>query len=304
MQISINNVRKKFKSFEALKGIEIDISKKECIGIIGPNGAGKTTLLKIITGIIDPTNGDVTINGNPVLKEQNNIGYLPQYPKFHDWMNVYDVLEFYAKLSGIKSNEIESTIDEMLELVKLTEFKHKNANRMSGGMKQRLGIAQAMINKPKLVILDEPVSSLDPLGRREVLNLIKSIKDDATIIFSTHILSDAEEVCDRFCLLKQGTLLDDFYVEDKIASKTDNIVSIEVVSGLEEWESKINSLPFVKNYSKLKNTFHIEITDSNYETKNHLLKSLVEARVDFSQIEFSTFSLEKYFLEMVGDSDV
>ncbi len=304
MKIKIDNVFKNYGKHEVLKGINLTVDEVECIGIIGLNGAGKTTLLKILTGILGTNKGIVTVNGNSVLREQNNIGYLPQYPKFHDWMNAIDVLKLYARLSGIKEGEINELCAKTLRTVNLEGYENKKVNSFSGGMKQRLGIAQAIIHNPKIIILDEPVSSLDPVGRREVLNLIKKIKKDTTVIFSTHILGDAEEVCDRFCLIKRGRIIDDFYLVDKYSDKSANIISIELLSNASEWKEFIAIQEYVKNVTESENSVQIEVVVNNERIKKIVTESLWKHNVIFSCIRYTNFSLEKYFIDMVGETNV
>ncbi len=303
MKIKIDNVFKNYGKHEVLKGINLTVEEVECIGIIGLNGAGKTTLLKILTGILGTNKGVVTVDGNCVLKEQNNIGYLPQYPKFHDWMNAMDVLKLYARLSGIKESDINELCAKTLRVVNLEGYENRKVNSFSGGMKQRLGIAQAIIHNPKIIILDEPVSSLDPVGRREVLDLIKKIKKKTTVIFSTHILGDAEEVCDRFCLIKRGEIIDDFYISDKYSDKSANIISIELLSNASEWIEYIVTQEYVKNVTRSENSMQIEVVENNEKIKKLVTESLWEHKVLFSCIRYTKFSLEKYFIDMVGETN-
>ena len=145
------------------------------------------------------------MNGKNISKMKKEIGYLPQYPNFFNWMTAKETLMFMGQLSGLKKEVLANSIPEILTKVGLGGKENSKVGTFSGGMKQRLGIAQALLHKPSLIVMDEPVSALDPVGRREVLNLIEEIKKDTTILLSTHILSDAEEICERFVIIKDGT---------------------------------------------------------------------------------------------------
>lgn len=209
MKLEIKNVTKSFKGKIAVNNFSMELQAGECVGLIGPNGAGKSTLIKVISDITNPTAGEVLLNGIKISKMKSEIGYLPQYPNFFHWMTARETLTFMGQLSGLKKEELSKSIPKMLEKVGLKEEENAKVSTFSGGMKQRLGIAQALLHKPSLIVMDEPVSALDPIGRREVLNLIKEIKKDTTILLSTHILSDAEEICERFVIIKDGTKIED-----------------------------------------------------------------------------------------------
>ncbi|TKI92149.1 ABC transporter ATP-binding protein, partial [Bacillus wiedmannii] len=209
MKLEIRNVTKSFKGKIAVNTFSMELQSGECVGLIGPNGAGKSTLIKVISDIINPDVGEVLLNGIKISKMKREIGYLPQYPNFFHWMTARETLMFMGQLSGVKKEVLSKSIPEILEKVGLSGEEDSKVSTFSGGMKQRLGIAQALLHKPALIVMDEPVSALDPIGRREVLNLIEEIKKDTTILLSTHILSDAEEICERFVMIKDGTKIED-----------------------------------------------------------------------------------------------
>src|SRR5512146_3072184 len=193
----------------ALRPLTLTVPEGEVFGYLGPNGAGKTTTLKLLMGLIFPTAGSARILGfewrDPRVK--SHIGFLPEQPYFYDYLTAGELLDYYAQLSGVPARERRSRIEAVLGRVGLPEARSLQLRKFSKGMLQRVGIAQAIIHDPKLVFLDEPMSGLDPVGRREVRDLIESLKDvGKTVFYSTHILSDAEALCDRVAVLHHGEL--------------------------------------------------------------------------------------------------
>lgn len=204
MLIQVKDLQKKFKDYSAVKGITFQVNKGRCIGLLGPNGAGKTTTLQMLAGLLTPTKGEIIYSGTKDCRRY--IGFLPQHPAFFRWMTPIEFLQFVGKLSDIPKNHLKQRITEVLQFVHLTDVRNKKIGGFSGGMKQRLGLAQALLHEPELLILDEPVSALDPEGRRDVLTIIEKLKESMTILFSTHVLHDAEQVCDDIIMLKQGEI--------------------------------------------------------------------------------------------------
>ncbi len=223
--VAIKELVKNYGQAKIIQNVNFQIEEGECAALLGPNGAGKTTIIKMLTGIIRPTDGEILLNGQGVAETKHLIGYLPQHPTFYPWMTGKELLEFMGGLSQIDSNVLKQRIDEVLALVGLKGSEGKRISTYSGGMKQRLGIAQAIIHKPRFLIMDEPVSALDPLGRREVIDLMKEIKKETTILFSTHILKDAEELCDRICILHQGKMLANDSIENLLLVNQEPVLS-------------------------------------------------------------------------------
>jgi ABC-2 type transport system ATP-binding protein len=193
----------------ALRPLTLAVEQGEIFGYLGPNGAGKTTTLKLLMGLVFPTGGSARILGMPVddprMKAQ--IGFLPEQPYFYDYLTASELLNYYAQLSGVPGAERKRRVESVLARVGMAEAGRVQLRKFSKGMLQRVGIAQAIVHDPKVVFLDEPMSGLDPIGRREVRDLIQSLKDDGkTVFFSTHILSDAEALCDRVAVLHKGEL--------------------------------------------------------------------------------------------------
>jgi ABC-2 type transport system ATP-binding protein len=192
----------------ALQSLDLEVNEGEIFGLIGPNGAGKTTTFKLIFGLLRPTGGTVTFRGEPLsAAARAEIGFLPEQPYFYDYLTVSETLSLFARLYGIDASRRARRVAEVIEEVRLTEKVRAHLRSLSKGTLQRVGVAQAILNHPRLVVLDEPMSGLDPAGRRHMRELIQSLRDGgATVIFSSHILPDAEALCDRVGILTQGRM--------------------------------------------------------------------------------------------------
>lgn len=298
MKLEIKNVTKSFKGKIAVNTFSMELQSGECVGLIGPNGAGKSTLIKVISDITNPTAGEVLLNGIKISKMKSEIGYLPQYPNFFHWMTARETLTFMGQLSGLKKEELSKSIPKMLEKVGLKGEENTKVSTFSGGMKQRLGIAQALLHKPSLIVMDEPVSALDPIGRREVLNLIEEIKKDTTILLSTHILSDAEEICERFVMIKDGTKIEDTTITELLHRNSENKLIIEITAKDREWIDVVKNLPYVKDVEVigLKVKVKVESIEIN---KIMLLQNAMQHKVDIVKFEMSNDTLEEIFLKLV-----
>ena len=205
--LRITDLHKSFGDKQVLKGLSIAVPQHSIYGFIGKNGAGKTTAMKTVLGLLKADSGDITVNGERAAYGQTStnryIGYLPDVPEFYSFMSAPEYLSFCGEITGMKSAESRERSKELLALVGLSEEKHR-IKGFSRGMKQRLGIAQALLGRPKLLICDEPTSALDPVGRKEILDILLSLRDQTTVLFSTHILSDVERICTDVALLDNG----------------------------------------------------------------------------------------------------
>ncbi len=193
----------------ALRPLHLSVEEGEVFGFLGPNGAGKTTTLKLLMGLVFPTRGSARILGMDLddPRVQAQIGFLPEQPYFYDYLTAQEMLAYYAQLSGIPAKERTARVEQMLGRVGLQDAARLQLRKFSKGMLQRVGLAQAILHDPKVVFLDEPMSGLDPMGRREVRDLIQQLRSEGkTVFFSTHILSDAEALCDRVAVIHQGAL--------------------------------------------------------------------------------------------------
>lgn len=207
--LEVHQLYKSFGNHEVLNGLNMDVPEHSIFGFVGQNGAGKTTTMKMILGLLKPDSGSITVCGEKVAygetKTNRNIGFLPDVPEFYGYMRPIEYLKLCGEITGLTKVETRLKSEELLSLVGLKGEK-KKIGGFSRGMKQRLGIAQALLNEPKLLICDEPTSALDPIGRKEILDILLAVKGKTTVVFSTHILSDVERVCDRIAVLHKGRL--------------------------------------------------------------------------------------------------
>jgi ABC-2 type transport system ATP-binding protein len=218
------------KASTVLTDVSLRVRQGEIFGFLGHNGAGKTTTMKILLGLLRATSGKVELLGAPAgeVDAHARIGYLPESPYFYDYLTAEEFLTFYGKLAKLSAGSIRSRVPELLKRVGLDEARHRQLRKFSKGMLQRIGLAQAMVHDPELIILDEPMSGLDPMGRKEVRDLILSLRDQGkTVFFSTHILSDVEMICDSVGILARGRMLSQGRVEDLVGEQGAH--SIEVV---------------------------------------------------------------------------
>ncbi|MBD8033058.1 MULTISPECIES: ABC transporter ATP-binding protein [Solibacillus] len=299
MKLEIKNVTKKFKSKTAVNNFSMVVEHGQCVGLIGPNGAGKSTLIKIISDILYADKGEVLLDGKKISNMKREIGYLPQYPDFFHWMTAKETLFFMGQLSGISKEKLIDEVPAILTKVGLINEQNEKVQTFSGGMKQRLGIAQTLLHKPSFIVMDEPVSALDPIGRREVLNLIQEIKHDTTILLSTHILGDAEEICERFVIMKQGKKIEDTTINKLITNNQESVVHLEIASSDLKWVELIEKLPYVKNVELIGKRAKVRL-DNVQLNKNRLLRDALESNIDIVKFEVgSSDTLEEIFLKMV-----
>lgn len=232
-QIEIKNISKSYGKKIVLNNLNLSLDKG-VYGLLGPNGAGKTTLISIIVNILKADSGEVYFEGEPIRKlgkeYYNNIGYLPQYPRFYSNYTAQEFLEYMAVIKGLNKRKAKERIDELFEFVNLQDDRRKKVGAYSGGMRQRLGIAQALINNPKLLILDEPTAGLDPKERIRFRNLISRVSDDKTVILATHIVQDIESIARQVVLINNGKIICNDTPEALVESVSDKV-----------WQFKINS---------------------------------------------------------------
>ena len=215
--LTVENIDKTFRvgfwreRVEAVRDVSFEVREGEIFGIVGPNGAGKTTTMKVMTHLIFPDAGEVQLFGKPTshTESRRRLGYLPEEPYFYGHLSATEMLQYYGALHGMSRRTIDDRVDDLLELVGLADVPNQPLREFSKGMRQRAGIAQALVNDPDLVILDEPQSGLDPVGRKEVRDLIFRLRDQGkTVVFSSHILVDVEAVCDRVGVMDEGEMVE------------------------------------------------------------------------------------------------
>ncbi|MBT2691037.1 ABC transporter ATP-binding protein [Bacillus sp. ISL-47] len=296
--VSINGLMKRFQEQEVIKGLNFELTEGKCVALLGANGAGKTTTLKMLSGLMKPDSGTIVFEGAEKGDFRSLIGYLPQYPVFYDWMTGREFLEYTGKLAGLSNKEAKGRAQGLLELVGIAEAKNRRIGKYSGGMKQRLGIAQAIIHRPKLVMLDEPVSALDPFGRREVLELMEQLKKETTILFSTHILNDAEEVCDEILFLHNGKLVEAgtmSQLKDKHQQAKIDLVFKENTSRYAEELSALYPVTSLKINGEKASLFVEDVEGA----KKLFLTEITSRNLPLIKFEISRTSLEDVFMKVV-----
>ena len=249
--IHIENLHKSFrlgfipKTKKILKGISLSVNQGEIFGYLGPNGAGKTTTIKCILGLIFPNQGEIELFGHHhlSLKARAQIGFLPENPYFYDHLTASEFLYFYSQLFLIKKNEREKKIKNLIRVVGLEESANLQLRKFSRGMMQRIGLAQALLNEPSLVILDEPLGGLDPIGRKEIRDIIVCLKEEGkTVFLSSHILQDIEMICDRVAIIVNGEIINQGALQDLISEKI--LFTEIVISGVDIKELENMGEPF------------------------------------------------------------
>lgn len=298
-KLKIQGLKKKYNGKIVIKGINLTINNKECVALIGPNGAGKTTIINMIVQILTPDEGQITLNGQDAKLVREKIGFLPQYPEFYGWMTAVECLRFMGKLSNMEKNDVETRILEVLLLVGLADKAKKKISTYSGGMRQRLGIAQAILHRPELLILDEPVSALDPIGRREIIQLLENLKKEITILFSTHILKDAEEICDRIAIIKEGELVTDKTVTQLLQEESSSIFDVEFIGDSDAWQQILIQNEFIEKIEKIGTVYQVYSTDRK-ACSEAILKTLLQINGELIRVENRHQNLEEIFVEKVG----
>lgn len=295
--ITVEKLHKTIKKRKILSDVTFSVAQGECIGLLGPNGAGKTTLIKCMTGVLHYEQGEITFHSKPISQHKQDIGYLSQHTDFKPWMSCGESLRFFGKLSGLDAAVLQKAIPAVLEEVGLKDKEGYKVEQLSGGMKQRLGIAQAILHEPQLLILDEPVSALDPIGRSEVKKLIARLKKRTTIIISTHILDDASEFCDRYIVIKNGVISGTIDSQLQHADRTQVLVKtakIPPVSGIWPGDG-------VAHIDRLSPTAFL-LTGTGQLDLKKVVHDLDAQELDVTSIEFYEKGIEEIFLEMVSDT--
>jgi ABC-2 type transport system ATP-binding protein len=310
--IQFKGVSKKYKDLLALDDVSFDIKQGEIFGYIGPNGAGKTTSIKILVGLLRNYEGAVFIKNIPINESKENIhkfiGYLPQDAAFQEWRTVDHALKTFGKLSGLKGIQLEKRIIEVLTTVNLLNFRNKKIAQLSGGMQQKLLFAQAILNKPEILILDEPLSGLDPTSRYQIKNMIKKFaQKDVTILFSSHILSDVQDFADKIGILNHGKLLKVGSPEE-LQQKLDisHVIEIEYKEK-SPFLSDLDKYPFIIsiNNTQKKNIQQIQL-DVNRDIEssiNTLLKEIINQKVYVRGFNLLKPNLEDVYLKYIKDDD-
>ncbi len=301
--IVTSGLTKLYGDTRALDGVDLMVEEGSIFGFLGPNGAGKTTMLRMLTGLSRPTSGTVQVLGHDVAStggaSNAQLGFLPDVPGFYEWMTGAEFLRFAGTLFGLERDVLESRVAMLLDLAGLTGVPTRIGG-YSRGMKQRLGVAQALINAPKLLLLDEPTSALDPIGRRDVLDMLASLRGRTTVFFSTHILSDVERVCDTVAILDHGNIAARATIAELKAQYGAQKVVLEVTGGADDLADDLSGQQWAAAVVRGAGGI-IEITVKDLGSAQQRIPALVAARgIGLSRLEAAEMSLEEVFVELVG----
>lgn len=302
--LELNNVCKSFGELEVIKDLSFSVAEHTVFGFIGKNGAGKTTTMKMILGFLAQDSGEIRVCGEKAVygntRTNRHIGYLPDVPEFYGYMNPKEYLRLCGEITGLKKEAVTAKSKELLALVGLDGVNRK-IRGFSRGMKQRLGIAQALLNEPKLLICDEPTSALDPVGRKEILDILSVAREKTTIVFSTHILSDVERICDSIGVLNQGKLVLQGTVAEIKNHYREDVIQLEVPPKADAGKlaEDLKKLAFASAVNTNGSKIDIKVTDAE-KSGPAILAYLVKENVPLLRYEILEPSLENVFLEVVG----
>ena len=316
--ITVSDLTKRYARHTAVDHISFEVHKGQIVGFLGPNGAGKTTTMRMLTCFLPPTSGGATVAGFDVLEQsmdvKKRIGYLPEAPPLYPEMRTGEYLNFVGKLKGLTGTELRNRVDFVLDRCAIADVKDKLLGKLSKGYRQRVGLAQAIVHNPDVLILDEPTSGLDPKQINETRELIRSLAGDHTIILSTHILPEVEQTCEQVIIINKGKLVATDSVNNlqNRARGTESLL-VEVAGRNKELDPAIArerlervsgvSRVIFKNKRENRSLFEVE-TRKGSTIRGDLARAVVEAGWDLNELRSSAVSLEEVFLQLTGDTAV
>ena len=295
--IQTNQLRKVFGDYAAVKGLTLQVRQGEVFGFLGPNGAGKTTSMKMLLGLIASTSGEASLLGKPIGDQEamRRVGFLPEHFRFQEWLSADEFLLLHGQLLGMKKDDLQQRRAELLERVGLTPFRNKQLRTFSKGMLQRVGLAQALLNRPALVFLDEPTSGLDPVGRRLVRDVIREVRAQGTSVFlNSHLLSEIEVTCDRVAFIQHGEVVRVLELATLSSDQTSVTIRVsnlaaESLNGLSQWGREI----------QMDGEF-VHMIISSDMVLPEVTRYLVAQNAEVYSITPNRMSLEDIFIETVG----
>jgi ABC-2 type transport system ATP-binding protein len=306
-EVSTRGLTKRYRLDVALDDLDLDVPAGCVFGFLGPNGAGKTTTLRLLTGLARPTAGSATVagidatTGGRALAER--IGALDQDPRYYGWMTGRELLTFVGRLHGLDGVPLRARVEEVLETIGLVDAANRRIGAYSGGMRQRLGIGQAMLPRPAVLFLDEPVSSLDPAGRRDVLELIGRLRGTCTVFMSTHILNDVERVCDRVGILDHGRLVTEAPMHELLASHARPILELDPEpdqdAAVAALAATVRGQAWTRDVRVEHGLIRVFVTDAE-RAAAEVLPLVVTSGVRLARFERVRPTLEEVFLALVG----
>lgn len=307
LAIETRGLTKQFDRYIAVNDIDLQVAAGEVCGLIGPNGAGKTTLLRMLAAAEEPTTGEIYINGDrlqrdrshPMLKQR--IGFLPDDFPLYDELTVWDYLDYFARLYNLQQSHRRSRINSVLELVQLTNKRNSLISTLSRGMKQRLSLARTIIHEPLLLLLDEPVSGLDPIARMQFREIIKVLQQvGITVVISSHVLSDLAELCTWVGIMELGYLVESAPLQELYKRLSRQQIFLSVLgNNLEALISELKNFPWVENWAIIPETQQVCVDFSGSpEDAANLLRELVVAKIPLTEFHCAQEDLETIFLKM------
>ena len=305
--VVLYGVSKKFYNLLALDNVSFEINEGEIFGYIGPNGAGKTTTMKILVGLLNDFQGEVFVKGYRVPKQKDEVhkllGYLPQNVAFQEWRTVNHALKTFGRLSGVSKAEIENRISKILDLLSISEIRYKKISQLSGGTTRKVGLAQALLHDPELLILDEPLEGLDPLSRSQFKQIILNLKKrGTTILFSSHILSDVQDVADRIGIISKGQI-NHIGTLNELKSNFSMQKTVEILLSIDnkKWK-KIRFLKFVKEVEQTSPNrvlVRIEPEADEDQILNDIVQNIVKLDIRIKGIKLLSPSLDEIYLNYI-----
>jgi len=304
--IRIEGLQKTNGSLRALDGLTLSVSEGAIFGFLGPNGAGKTTTIRLLTGLAHPSGGQAWVAGAPIAESRKvarRIGYLPEEPASYTWMTPLEFLDHVGRLFGLTAAERKARSMELLEKAGLAQARKRRIAGFSRGMRQRLGLAQALVNRPEVLFLDEPVSALDPAGRKEVLEMIEGLRGQCTVFMSSHILADIERVCDTIGIINQGKLVVEANQQQLLERYVQPIFEMESsgdgTEAFKAWVLDLKSKPWVRAVSLEGLMARVTVRDIQVAERS-LLNDVVNRGLSLRRYEIVRPSLEDVFLLLVN----
>lgn len=309
--IQVKNVTKKYGNFTAVSNISFDIKEGEIVGFLGPNGAGKSTTMNMITGFIEPTEGEIIINGYDVLKKskkaREQIGYMPEgVPLYYD-LTVKEFINYMAELRGLSKEDKKQNVKKVIEETNLFEVQNTLIKNLSRGYKQRVSLAGALVGNPKVLILDEPTVGLDPKQITEIRNLIKSLKGKHTVILSSHILSEVSQICEKVIIINKGKILavdTPENLENKVKGQNAILVTIEDFENKIEEVTKniegVKEIKLIKDNEDGTKQYSI-ISDKNIDLRKIIFETFAKEKITIFELKKTEATLEEAFIELIQE---
>ena len=309
--ITVKNVCKKYGSFVAVDNISFEINDGEIIGLLGPNGAGKSTTMNMLTGFIEPTSGEILINGFNISKKSKkakaNIGYMPENVPLYKDLTVKEFINYMAELKYVKGKDKKNMVSDIMAKTNLTDVQNKLIKNLSRGYKQRVSMAGALVGNPKILILDEPTVGLDPKQITEIRDLIKSLAKDHTIIISSHILSEISQMCEKVIILNKGKLIA-IDIPENLENKVskNNVILVTVEDSENKIKNVVKEIPEITEIKLIKknddNTVQYSLTaKENSDIRKIVFEKFAKEGITIFELKKSETTLEDAFIDLIED---